>query len=189
MNYRAVLKYSLLAFVAVCAAYLMLQRSRSGDAAPDASLAAGPVAAAPAQPASEAAIPPSPPGQPGTEAAPAAQPAASRQRIRVYYFYTTVRCPTCRAIEAYTADTLRESFPEALSDGTVEWHPVNVQLPQNRHFIQDYQLFTKSVVISRVKDGRQVEWKNLERVWELAGNREAFRNYIRGEVRAYLGRS
>ncbi|MCL6547048.1 MAG: nitrophenyl compound nitroreductase subunit ArsF family protein [Bryobacteraceae bacterium] len=184
MNYRAVLKYCLLAFVAVCVAYLMLQRSRSGGAAPDASLAAGPVAAATTHSGSEAGVPPSPPGQPVTDAAPAAQPAASRQRVRVYYFYTTVRCPTCRAIETYTADTLRQSFADVLSDGTLEWHPVNVQLPQNRHFIQDYQLFTKSVVISRVKEGRQVEWKNLERVWELAGNREAFQNYIRGEVRA-----
>lgn len=189
MKSRAVLKYSLLAFVVASVVFLLAPRNRTGGASPDASLAAEPVAEAPAQPAPEAAVQPTPPAGQKAATATAVRPLPSSQRIRVYYFYTTVRCPTCRTIEAYTAETLRQGFAEALAEGTIEWHPVNVQLPQNRHFIQDYQLFTKSVVISRLKDGRQVEWKNLERVWELVGNRAEFQNYIRGEVRAYLGRS
>lgn len=190
MKSRAVLKYSLLAFVGASVVFLLVLRNRSGGASADASLAAETVAEAPAQPAPETAVQPAPaPAEQRAVTATAVRQSPSSQRVRVYYFYTTVRCPTCRTIEAYTAETLRQSFAEALAEGTVEWHPVNVQLPQNRHFIQDYQLFTKSVVISRLKDGRQVEWKNLERVWELVGNRAEFQTYIRGEVGAYLGRS
>jgi hypothetical protein len=63
---------------------------------------------------------------------------------------------------------------------------VNVQLPENRHFINDYQLFTKSLVIVRIQNGYRVEWKNLEKVWELAGDKQAFLTYVQDEVGKYL---
>jgi hypothetical protein len=35
-------------------------------------------------------------------------------------------------------------------------------------------------------DGEQLEWTNLKLVWQLTSNKEAFINYVRGEVRNYL---
>ncbi len=61
-----------------------------------------------------------------------------------------------------------------------------MQLPQNRHLVRDYDLFTKSVVIVLVKDGRQVEWKNLEKVWELVSDEKAFPSYVGGAIREWL---
>jgi hypothetical protein len=40
----------------------------------------------------------------------------------------------------------------------------------------------------RFKDGKQVERKNLAKVWELTGNKQAFLRYVQDEVRAYLRR-
>jgi hypothetical protein len=37
-----------------------------------------------------------------------------------------------------------------------------------------------------MKDGKQAEWKNLRRVWELLNNKEAFLRYVQEEVRTYL---
>jgi hypothetical protein len=73
-----------------------------------------------------------------------------------------------------------------LKDGRLEFRLVNIQLPENRHFIEGYQLFTKSLVLVRMKDGKQVEWTNLDRVWELTGNRDAFVGYVQQGVRGYL---
>ncbi len=73
-----------------------------------------------------------------------------------------------------------------MKDGRLEFRLVNVELPENQHFVQDYKLFTKSVVLVRMSAGTQVEWTNLGRVWELTGDRESFVGYVQQGVRGYL---
>ena len=58
--------------------------------------------------------------------------------------------------------------------------------PANAHHVKDYGLFTKSVVVSEVQAGREVRWKNLDEVWPLLRDPEAFQDYVEREVRAYL---
>lgn len=65
---------------------------------------------------------------------------------------------------------------------------MNVQLPENQHFIKDYQLFTKSVVLVRFDKGRQVEYKVQNETWELAGDKSAMQAYVERQVRDYLKR-
>ena len=61
--------------------------------------------------------------------------------------------------------------------------------PLNRHFIEDLQLVTRSVVLAEYRDGNVVRWKNLDRVWQLVRNQDAFTAYIRDETSAFLGES
>ena len=70
--------------------------------------------------------------------------------------------------------------------GRLEWRLVNVQLPENRHFIKDYELFTKSLVLVLIKDGQQKEYKVLNDTWELVGTQELMQEYVEKEVRSYL---
>jgi len=112
---------------------------------------------------------------------------ASTHKVLAYYFHGNVRCSTCRKIEAYTQEAIEGTLAEALKDGRLEWQVVNVDHPSNEHFVQDYQLFTRSVVVVGTRDGKQVRWKNLERIWDLVHDKGAFVNYIQDEVRAYLG--
>jgi hypothetical protein len=109
-------------------------------------------------------------------------------RVVAYYFHVTVRCTTCRAIEAYSKEVIHQRFAKEIGDGRIEWRLVNVQLPENRHFIQDYQLFTKSLVLVLLKDGRQQEYKVLNDTWELVGDKAAMQQYVEKEVRGYLRR-
>lgn len=106
----------------------------------------------------------------------------------MYYFYTTIRCRTCRRIEALAEEALRAPFGQAWAQGMLQWRPANVQLPQHRHYIYDYQLYAKSLIVARFQSGNQVEWKNLARIWELAWDRPAFVKYVQGEVGEYLRR-
>ena len=64
--------------------------------------------------------------------------------------------------------------------------PVNVEVKGNEHFVKDYELYTKSVVLSETKNGKEVRWKNLDKVWTLLGDEAAFKKYVRDEVSAYL---
>jgi len=131
---------------------------------------------------------PDPVAAQGGSPAAAAAPNPQTDRIIAYYFHTTYRCATCRRIEAYSREAIDTGFARELQDGRLEFQLVNVQLPENRHFIEDYQLFTKSLVLVRIKGGKQVEWTNLGRVWELTGDRNAFSGYVQQGVRGYLER-
>jgi hypothetical protein len=107
-------------------------------------------------------------------------------KIIVYYLHTTARCPSCLKIEAYTAAEVTGALAGPLSDGRLQWKVVNVDEPKNAHFTDDYQLYTKSVVVSEMRDGKEVRWKRLDKVWDLLGDQQAFMKYVDDEVRAYL---
>ena len=113
-------------------------------------------------------------------------PAAVSPKVVAYYFHTTYRCSSCKKIEAYSHEAIENGFARELKEGTLQWCVVNVDDRANRHFIQDYQLFSKSLVLVKMKDGKQAEWKNLIKVWQLLGNREDFLRYVQAELRSYL---
>ncbi len=110
-------------------------------------------------------------------------------RIVAYYFHVTMRCVTCRTIEQYSREAIEQGFREELTKGLIEWRPVNVQLAENRHYIQDYRLVTRSLVLVKMNGGKQIEWRNLDKVWDLVGKKSDFLNYVRTNVRTFLGRS
>ena len=107
----------------------------------------------------------------------------------VYYFMTTQRCQNCMKIESYTKEAVQEHFSEKLNNETMIWKMVNIDEPENQHFIPDYQLYTKSVVLVRYRGGKQVEWKNLDRIWNLLGDETAFKEYVVREVKAFVKES
>jgi hypothetical protein len=116
-----------------------------------------------------------------------ARGAASSPAVIVYYFHVTARCATCRLIETYSKEAVERNFAAEIEAGSVEWRPVNVQFPENRRFVRDYKLFTRSVVLAKMRDGKQVEWRNLEKVWDLVGRKSEFVKYIQANVKEYLG--
>ena len=109
-------------------------------------------------------------------------------KVVAYYFHTNTRCDTCIKIEAYSHEAIEEGFKNEIKDGTLELRVVNYEEPENRHFIKDYKLVSKSLILVKVVDGKQTEWTNLKLVWTLVKNKEAFLNYVRGEVKNYLAK-
>ena len=107
-------------------------------------------------------------------------------KVVAYYFHGTNRCTTCRTIEAYAREAVQTGFGEALKAGKLEWRALNVEEPANRHFIKDYQLYTRSVVLVSFQGDKQLRWKNLEKVWELVGDKGPFTRYVQGEVKTFL---
>ncbi len=107
-------------------------------------------------------------------------------QLVVYYFHGDMRCPTCHKLESYAKEALETYFAEELSSNDIVWQAVNVDKPENRHFIQDYKLVTKSVVISETVNGKEIKWKNLEQIWQLVRNKESYLNYIRESVSTFL---
>lgn len=92
----------------------------------------------------------------------------------VYYFYGNKRCSTCNKIETLTKAAVNAGFADDLKSGAVVFKSVNVDEAENQHFVKDFELASRCVV---VQNGTKFE--RLEKVWELVGNEPEFTKYIR----------
>ncbi len=122
-------------------------------------------------------------------AEPAAATPAAADGVVVFYFHGNVRCATCRTIEAYAGEAVRDGFADELASGALSWREVNVDSPEHRHFVQDFQLTTRSVVLAEYRDGQVVRHQSLDKVWQLVRSKDRFVDYVQGGTRAFLGSS
>jgi hypothetical protein len=121
-----------------------------------------------------------------TETAPEDSLQESTPEVVVYYFHTTRRCPSCRKIEAYSREAIETGFREELESGVMEFYAKNIDEPENKHFIGEYKLYTKSLIVTVLENGTEKEWKNLAKVWQLLRDKKAFLEYVQDEVQASL---
>lgn len=110
-------------------------------------------------------------------------PPTAKAPVIAYYFHSSHRCPTCRAIEANGQTALAD----AVRDGRVEWRVVNYDEPANKHFAEDYELAFASLVLVANDGGSPPRWKNLDKVWGLHDEPPAFARYVQQELTAFTG--
>ncbi len=58
------------------------------------------------------------------------------------------------------------------------WKAVNVDEKENAHFVDDFQLVTKAVVLVEYRAGTIARWENLDKIWTLVRNKENFVEYV-----------
>lgn len=117
----------------------------------------------------------------------ASKPAPLKMRkVIVYYFHGNVRCPTCIKIESYAREAIESAFANELRSGKLQFIVINAQKPENEHYIYDYKLVSKSIVVSEVSGNKELRWKNLNRIWELIGDKHEFMKYVQDQVRDYI---
>lgn len=107
-------------------------------------------------------------------------------KVVVYYFHGNFRCSNCHNIEQYTKEAVEKYFPQELNSGKILLSVINVDKKENKYFVKQYQLYTRSVVLSLVKNGQELKFDNLPKVWEYLRDKEAFQQYIKLEVEKYL---
>lgn len=123
----------------------------------------------------------------GTGKAPSPVPLAASVEgasMAVYYFHGYARCVTCRKLEQYAHAAVTEGFADEVRAGQMSFSAVNIEETENAHFVQDYKLSSKTIIIQKRGGGKNGAWRNLDRSWELVGDREKFLDYVRGEIRA-----
>jgi hypothetical protein len=115
-----------------------------------------------------------------------ATPDAEKPKVMLYYLHATGRCSRCIAMEKYSKEAVDMYFQSEVQSGALEFRTINFDEPENTHYVQDYQLVTKSLVITLVKGGKEQKYENLKGIWENAGNQEAFHRYVKTNVEKYL---
>ncbi len=107
-------------------------------------------------------------------------------RIYVSYLHGNRRCATCQKLEAYSAEAVQSGFAKLIEDSSVVWRVVNFEDSANQHYVDDYQLYSQSLVLSRVRNGKEVAWKKLEEIWTLVGDQEKFTAYVQSELGVFI---
>lgn len=108
------------------------------------------------------------------------------KHLKVIYFHGNARCTSCKKLEAYTRETITSRFKSEMDSGLIEFHEINVDKPENEKFIEQYQLTTKQVIVSEFENGKKKRWKDLDRIWELLGEKDEFTSYEEMEINGWL---
>lgn len=106
--------------------------------------------------------------------------------VQAYYFHATYRCKRCTALEQYSREAIETNFKKELANGTLRFDEINFDEPENRHFLKDYGLTYRALVLVRFKDGKQTGFKVLEKIWQLVGDKPAFLEYVKAETETFL---
>ena len=107
-------------------------------------------------------------------------------QVIAYYFHGTVRCETCQKIERQACEVIQDKFKSELAAKRLVFKPVNYDLPESAHFLQDYKLPCPSLVLVRRKDGKDEKWKLLDETWTLVADGAKFDSYVTNEVSKML---
>ena len=107
-------------------------------------------------------------------------------KVIAYYFHGNYRCASCTKLERYSRDAITMYFDKEIKQGFLSFKTVNTDLSENKHFLQDYQLYTKSLVLVAVKNNKTVKWKNLGKTWQHLNNKNNFYKYVQTETRKFL---
>ena len=114
----------------------------------------------------------------------AAPSTAVEDKVIVYYMHATFRCVTCNMVESMGEELVRSEFANALKGGRLEWKPVNYQ--ENDDLARQYNVGGNMIVVVKFAGGKEVEHKRLDRVMELAGNRDEFMAYVRSAIQELI---
>tara|TARA_E500000305_G_C4012567_1_gene233615 strand:+ start:1022 stop:1507 length:486 start_codon:yes stop_codon:yes gene_type:complete len=98
----------------------------------------------------------------------------TKTRFTAIYFHTKHRCPTCETIEAYAHDALSSEIEQ----GNIGWKVADYTAEENKPLVKLCEVFTSTVVLVDLQDGKVIRWKNLEDVWNYTNDKSAFNSFI-----------
>lgn len=107
-------------------------------------------------------------------------------QIVVYQFHRRFRCPSCHELEALIRKTLDVNYSRDLQSEKLVFRVVNLDEKSNKHFIKDYDLLYNTVIVVDRRQGREVRFKNLEKIWEFYEDEEKASEFLRSEIDEYL---
>jgi len=114
-------------------------------------------------------------------------PCDEKDKLEIYLFHGTQRCPTCIAIGKLTGETINERFSNDVKSGLVEFREINIDLPENKALAEKFQASGSVLFFNSIKNGAD-NIQDDANVWGLTGNPEEFKSYIAKKVNTLLGR-
>lgn len=86
--------------------------------------------------------------KPGTVTQAIAAPATSEENgIDVYYFHMTIRCATCRAVEAEARKNIEMLYPEEVNSGKITFTALNIDEDAGKFVGSQYNITGQTLLI------------------------------------------
>ena len=104
-------------------------------------------------------------------------------RYTAIYFHAKHRCPTCETIEAYAHDALSSEIEQ----GNIAWKIADYTAEESKPIVKQCEVFTSTVVLLDVQDGKVIRWKNLEDVWNYTDDKTAFTSFMNESWTTFKG--
>ncbi len=112
---------------------------------------------------------------------------AVAQKVEVFMFHSTQRCPTCIKIGQLTKATIEERFAEQLKSGKINFREINIDLPENKLLAEKFQAGGSALFINAITNGKD-NIKEDVKVWQLAGGTsDKFKDYLSDKLNTILG--
>jgi|GEM_PF-5064706 len=123
------------------------------------------------------------PATQGTEVKPAVEIDTA---ITVYFFHGNKECPFSKKIEDNSLKAAQEALPDLFKSGGIGWIKVNSELPENAHFIKEFNVNGKAVVLVKTVNGQQTAFKNLDKMWDFIKDDQKFLEFFKAEIKAFV---
>ena len=105
----------------------------------------------------------------------------------VYFFYNDVYCETCNKLEGFALEAVQSEFEDELKTGLLQWRSLDMTTPKNSHYVEEFGLFSKSIVLVAFESGKETRWENLEDIWDRIHDEGGYKEYINASLRAFMG--
>ncbi len=102
-------------------------------------------------------------------------------QLVAFYFHGNKRCVSCNEIERLT----RAAWATEIEAGTLAFRPTNVDQAGDAHFVTDFQLTMRTVVLAEEAGGRILRFQRLDSCWELFKDPVAFTSYLRTNLQSF----
>ena len=76
-------------------------------------------------------------------------------KLKIVYFHSERRCPTCISIEDNTKKTLNTYFANQLKDGTITFQVLNVDESKNTKMVEKYKAEGSSLFLTKVSGSKE----------------------------------
>ncbi len=98
----------------------------------------------------------------------------AESQFSAVYFHAANRCATCRKIEKFAHEALT---PE-IEASKLAWQTADFTASDNASLVDQFKVYSSTVVLVEVQDGKVVRWKNLEEVWNHTSEQADFTAFI-----------
>jgi hypothetical protein len=73
-----------------------------------------------------------------------------------------------------------------MKNGTIELKVLNLDDSVNSPYIPRYNLETQALILSRIENGKEKKWIQLDKVWDFTAKFPEFRTYTINAIKDFL---
>lgn len=77
------------------------------------------------------------------------------EKLHIYYFYGSHRCPTCNAVEENLKKIITENFSAQLKDGSLGISYLNWEESANNALVEKFQVYSSSLIFVKYNNGKE----------------------------------